>query len=239
MIDFHTHILPGIDDGSRDIDMTEKMLRMEQTIGVSHIFATPHFYGHRRSVESFLERRSKALDKVNELLKADNSLPRISVGAEVYYFTGIGRAAQLESLCIEGTNILLLELPFTQWHNDIAKDISELMDRRGLHIVLAHLERYEYFQKDRSVWDRIIDMPLTIQLNCEDFIDGGSLFRRNPRYKLSFDLLAAHDNIIIGSDCHNITDRAPNLSKARAAIEKKAGAKRLSQIDEYTEALLI
>lgn len=238
MIDFHTHILPGIDDGSKDIDMTEKMLRMEQTMGVSHIFATPHFYGHRRSVESFLERRSKALDKVNELLKADNSLPRISVGAEVYYFTGIGRAAQLESLCIEGTNILLLELPFTQWHNDIAKDISELMDRRGLHVILAHLERYEYFQKDRSVWDRIIDMPLTIQLNCEDFIDSGSLFKKNRRHKLCLDLLSTHDNIIIGSDCHNLTDRRPNLAEARAVIKKKAGAARLSIIDEYTNTLL-
>jgi len=239
MIDFHTHILPGIDDGSKDIDMTEKMLRMEQAMGVSHIFATPHFYGHRRSVESFLERRSKALDKVNELLKADDSLPRVSVGAEVYYFSGIGRAEQLESLCIEGTNILLLELPFAQWQSDIAKDISELTDRRGLHIILAHLERYEYFQKDRSVWDRIIDMPLTIQLNCEDFINNGSLFRKNRRHKLCLDLLASHDNIIIGSDCHNLTDRRPNLAEARAVIKKKAGAERLSQIDEYTEALLI
>jgi len=238
MIDFHTHILPGIDDGSRDIDMTEKMLRMEQAMGVSHIYATPHFYAHRRSVEYFLEKRSKAINKVNELLATDESLPRITAGAEVYYFTGIGRAGQLEDLCIEGTNILLLELPFAQWHSDIAKDIEEIIDRRGLRIVLAHLERYETFQKDRHTWNRIVDMPLTIQLNCEDFIDSGSLLRRNHRHKLSFDLLAEHDNIIIGSDCHNLTDRKPNLAEARGIIEKKAGAERLAQIDEYTGKLL-
>ena len=238
MIDFHTHILPGIDDGSRDIDMTEKMLRMEQSMGVSHIYATPHFYAHRRSIESFLERRNRALAKTRELLDKNLGLPDITAGAEVYYFNGIGRAKQLEDLCIEGTDILLLELPFAQWHSDIAKDISELMDRRGFRVVLAHVERYEAFQKDRRVWERLLDMPLTIQLNCEDFIDSGSLFRRNHRHKLSLDLLAEHDNVIIGSDCHNLTDRRPNLAEARVIIEKKAGTERLVQIDKYTKELL-
>lgn len=235
MIDFHTHILPGIDDGSRDIDMTEKMLRMEQSMGVSHIYATPHFYAHRRSIDSFLERRNRALEKTRELIAEDPGLPGITAGAEVYYFSGIGRAGQLESLCIEGTNLLLLELPFAQWHSDVAKDISELMDRRGLRIILAHLERYEAFQKDRYHWEQILEMPLTIQLNNEDFIDSGSLLRRNHRHKLSFELLASHDNIIIGSDCHNVTDRKPNMAEARVIIEKKAGAERLLQIDEYTK----
>ena len=237
MIDFHTHILPGIDDGSRDIDMTEKMLRMEQTMGVSHIYATPHFYAHRRSIEFFLERREGALTRTRELIAANPGLPQITAGAEVYYFSGIGRAKQLEDLCIEGTDILLLELPFAQWHSDIAKDISELMDRRGLRIILAHLERYEHFQKSRHVWDRLLGMPLTIQLNCEDIIDSGSIFRRNPMHKTCLELLSRHDNIIIGSDCHNLTDRKPNLADARGTLEKRYGAERLIQIDEYTDKL--
>jgi len=238
MIDFHTHILPGIDDGSRDIDMTEKMLRMEQAMGVSHIYATPHFYAHRRSVEYFLEKRSKAINKVNELLATDESLPRITAGAEVYYFTGIGRAGQLEDLCIEGTNILLLELPFAQWHSDIAKDVEEILDKRSLRIVLAHVERYEVFQKDRSTWNRIINMPLTIQLNGEDILDSGSIFRKNHRHKICFEVLNHYNNVIIGSDCHDLGNRKPNLDEARVVIRKKIGSERLSLIDEYTEKLL-
>lgn len=240
MIDFHTHILPGIDDGSRDIDMTEKMLRMEQSMGVSHIYATPHFYANRRSIDYFLQRRNRALDDVRKMIAAQTDgaeLPRITPGAEVYYFSGMGRAEQLSELCIEGTDLLLLELPFAQWYSDIEKDIKDIMDRRGLRIILAHLERYEAFQKDRYHWDQILEMPLTIQLNCEDIIDSGSLFRRNHRHKLSFDLFADHDNIIIGSDCHNLTDRKPNLAEAREIITKKAGAERLKQIDEYTREL--
>ena len=237
MLDFHTHILPGIDDGSRDIDMTEKMLRMEQSMGVSHIYATPHFYAHRRSIESFLERRDRALNKVRALPGYGDSLPAVTPGAEVYYFSGIGRAGQLESLCMEGTDILLLELPFAQWHSELAKDVSDLISRRGLRIVLAHVERYEAFQKERRVWERLLEMPLTIQLNCEDIIDAGSIFRRNPMHKTSMELLSRHDNVIIGSDCHNLTDRKPNLADARAAIEKRCGAERLAQIDEYTDRL--
>ena len=236
MIDFHTHILPGIDDGSKDIDMTEQMLRAEKDQGVSHIYATPHFYAHRRSIESFLERRDRALKKTRELIAEHPELPQVTAGAEVYYFSGMGRAGQLESLCIEDTNLLLLELPFAQWHSDIAKDISELMDRRGLRIILAHLERYEAFQKDKSAWNRIVQMPLTIQLNCEDFIDSGSLFRRNHRHKLSFDLLAEHDNCILGSDCHNMTDRKPNLAEAMAVIEKKLGEVKLEEIIDESKA---
>ena len=102
MIDFHTHILPGIDDGSRDIEMTAKMLEMEREQGVTYIYATPHFYAHRRSVQSFLDRREGALLQVRELLARHPELPEISAGAEVYYFTGMGRAEQLPELCIEG-----------------------------------------------------------------------------------------------------------------------------------------
>ena len=139
MLDFHTHILPGIDDGSRDIDMTEKMLRMEQSMGVSHIYATPHFSAHRRSIDSFLERREAALAKTRKLIAADPSLPRVTAGAEVYYFNGIGMAEQIERLCIENSNILLLELPFTQWHSDVIENIEHIIKRRGLSVVLAHL----------------------------------------------------------------------------------------------------
>ena len=238
MIDFHTHILPGIDDGSRDMDMTVRMLEEEQRQGVSHIYATPHFYAHRRSVDFFLQRREGALARVREMLAKRPQLPRITAGAEVYYFSGMGRAEQLGDLCIEGTDILLLEMPFDQWHSDALRDIEDILEKRRLRIVLAHAERYEPFQKDKRVWNEVLDMPLTIQLNCESFIEGGSFFRQSRSQKFCLGMLAEYDNIIIGSDCHDLKDRRPNLAEARAVIEKKAGAERLRQLDEYTEQLL-
>lgn len=237
MIDFHTHILPGIDDGSRDIDMTIAMLEAERAQGVSHIYATPHFYANRRSVSAFLERRAGALEKTMQVLASRPELPGITAGAEVYYFSGIGRAEQISSLCIEGTNILLLEMPFDQWHSDAIRDIEDLMNRMGLRIILAHVERYERFQKDKSTWNRIINMPLVLQMNSESFIETGSWLRPNHKHRLCLELLSDYEDCIIGTDCHNLTDRAPNLAEARKMIEKKAGAARLAHLDRYTEEL--
>ena len=237
--DFHTHVLPGIDDGSKDIEMTERMLQAEAEQGVSHVYATPHFYAHRRSVQQFLERRERSYDKVRHLLEKHPGLPEISVGAEVYYFNGMGRAEQLKDLCIQGTDILLLEMPFDQWHSEQLKDVKDIINRLGLRVVLAHVERYEGLQKHRGVWEEILSLPLTIQMNAGSFITGfGSGMHARHTAKFCFDMLAAHDNCIIGTDCHNLTDRAPNLAQARQIIEKKAGRGRLTQLDEYTEKLL-
>ena len=235
MVDFHTHVLPGIDDGSSDIAMTERMLERETQQGVTHVYATPHFYAHRRSVQSFLDRREGALAKVRELLARREDLPKISVGAEVYYFGGMGRAEQLPELCIEGTDLLLLEMPFTQWTSDMVKDVRDIRKKQGLRIILAHVERYEGLQKHRSAWEEILSMPVTIQMNSGSFIASG--FRKHTQ-KFCLSMLNDYEDCIIGTDCHNLTDRAPNITEARKVIEKKAGRVRLELLDRYTEKLL-
>lgn len=235
MTDFHTHVLPGIDDGSRDIEMTERMLEAEQAQGVSHICATPHFYAHRRSVQQFLERREGSLAKVRDLLERRPDLPRVTAGAEVYYFTGIGRAEAIKDLCLAGTDILLLEMPFGQWHSDQARDVRDILTKQHLRVVLAHVERYEQMQKDRTAWDEIMDMPVTLQMNSGSFIAHG--LRRHVQ-KFCLNTLENYNNCIIGTDCHNMSDRAPNMAEARKVIEKKAGRERLELLDRYTQKLL-
>ena len=64
IIDCHTHILPGIDDGSENIEMTKKLLELEMNNGVTDIVFTPHFYASRNSIGSFLDKREKSLEKV-------------------------------------------------------------------------------------------------------------------------------------------------------------------------------
>ena len=66
MIDFHTHVLPNIDDGSRSMDMSLAMLAEEYAQGVTEVVATPHFYAQDMSMEDFLERRDSALAKVKK-----------------------------------------------------------------------------------------------------------------------------------------------------------------------------
>ena len=64
MIDFHTHILPGIDDGSRNSEESIQMLNLEQEQGITKIVFTPHFYANRNSVERFLKRREASYERL-------------------------------------------------------------------------------------------------------------------------------------------------------------------------------
>ena len=78
-------------------------------------------------------------------------------------------------------------------------------------------------------------MPVTIQMNSGSFIASG--FRKHTQ-KFCLSMLNDYEDCIIGTDCHNLTDRAPNIAEARKVIEKKAGRVRLELLDRYTEKLL-
>ena len=240
MIDFHTHILPGIDDGSQDESMTREMLFEESRQGVVSVVATPHFYADQMSVDGFLKNRSAALDKTERIrLEAEKPVPEIIAGAEVYYFYGIGRAAEVSRLCINGTQVLLLEMPFEQWTDDVYKDVENLISRQKLTIVLAHIERYVRFQKKMDVWERIMELPLHMQINAGSFVNKGRFLRPDRKWKFCMDFLQKHPDILhMGSDCHNMTSRRPNLLKGREAVAARLGEKALERIDVSTAQLL-
>lgn len=232
MIDFHTHILPGIDDGSRDIRMTEALLKEEGRQGVDWIIATPHFYANYMSVEGFLEKREKALEQTRELsARSDEPLPRILAGAEVCYFPGIGQAKAVPRLCIEGTRTLLLEMPFEQWKEETYRDVRDLILKQGLSIALAHIERYPEFQRSKEIWDRILELPLATQINTGSFLRKDGLLFKDRKKKFCLGWLRERPDLLLGSDCHNTDTRKPNLAAGRAEIEKTFGADALARID--------
>ena len=69
MMDFHTHILPGIDDGSSSIEESVEMIKMLKVQGVREVLLTPHFYAYLSSVESFAKERASAMNKLSEAIK--------------------------------------------------------------------------------------------------------------------------------------------------------------------------
>ena len=243
MIDFHTHILPGIDDGSQDVDMTKAILLEEHKQGVGLIAATPHFYAHRMSVEGFLERRSKAMAQTQQICRSleqeqGGALPEIMTGAEVYYFSGVGKAQAIPRLCIGDSRCLLLELPFEQWGTDVLKDVSDLISRQKLCIILAHIERYIGFQKDRSVWDEIMELPVLAQINAGSFLRKNGILRPDKKKRFCMNFLGEPPGTLLGSDCHNMTDRPPNVESARKFIAGYFGDKALAYMDEVAEKIL-
>lgn len=237
MIDFHNHILPELDDGSGSVLESMALLEEEMAQGVKHVVFTPHFYAHHSSIDGFLKRRDISLEKLKEAVRVRDAhgklsdMLRVDVGAEVYYFSGIGRASMITRLCIQGREILLLEMPFCQWEKAMYEDIRYLIEKRSLTIILAHIERYYALQKDKSIWREVFELPLHGQINA------GSLVKWEKR-RLCLELLKRDHRIVLGSDCHNMHTRRPNLKAGRDVIEKKLGCARLDEMDALSERIL-
>ncbi|MBR4474063.1 MAG: capsular polysaccharide biosynthesis protein [Oscillospiraceae bacterium] len=228
MIDFHSHILPGIDDGSRDTAASLLMLNTLKNQGADTVCATSHFYATQRSVEHFLFYRQRAWQKLETALPSD--APRILLGAEVLYFPGISRMHELSKLCLEGTNILLLEMPFEPWTAHCTQEVRELARSGDVRILLAHIERYFYYQPI-SVWDEFLDLGILMQANAEFFLP----FRTRRK---ALKLLEDGYIHLLGSDAHNMSSRAPRLDEARSRILRSLGEDYLVYIDSLGSSLL-
>ena len=139
VLDFHAHVLPGVDHGSDSVETSLYQLSEAKKCGVKHIFATSHFYPSRHSVDSFISLRNEAFSRLSE--KLEEGHPKLHLGAEVLLCDGIDTMPGLSKLLIEGTSTLLLELPSADFSKSYG-DIVYSLVRGGVDVVLAHAERY-------------------------------------------------------------------------------------------------
>ena len=228
MIDWHSHILPGMDDGSRDVAESLALLKMLREQGVRTVVATPHFYANDESVESFLKRRKESYERLMEQVPQD--APEILLGAEVRYYPGIGRMEELGRLRIEGSKVLLLEMPMSKWTQYSVRELIELAGTRDVQLVMAHIERYMALQS-ASVWEQLLESGVLMQVNTEFFTQFGSKHKA-IRY------LESGRVQLLGSDCHNTKSRPPLFNKAEKLILKKLGEDFISQLNEFGYSVL-
>ena len=234
MIDFHSHILPGIDDGSRNVKMSLGMIDTLALQKVDTICATPHFYVTQRTPEHFLERRQEAYELLEPVLPKNS--PRILLGAEVLFFPGISRLEELPKLCLEGTDVLLLEMPFSTWQEYWIREVCDLASSGEFTILLAHIERY-YTQQPRKVWDKLLELGVLMQVNADFFLQPNSIFRFRGGNK-AIKMLKEHRIHLLGTDAHNLSSRPPIIAEARDVIRDELGQKALDRIDELGEELI-
>ena len=212
IIDFHTHILPGMDDGSSSAEESLAMLREEARQGVDLVMLTPHFYAEQNNVATFLQRRTKAWERLRPQLT--ETLPQLRLGAEVQYFEGICGAEDLSKLRLERTNLLLLEMPFCKWSERMIHDVLELHAQQEQQVILAHIERYLPFQA-KTVWQRLLDNGVLMQANA-------SFFQNWKTKHKAMTMLRQGKIQMLGSDCHNMRTRVPNLEKTYQIIGANA-----------------
>lgn len=228
MTDLHTHILPGVDDGAQTVEEALALLQVQAQQGVDTVALTPHFYGRRESVDSFLQRREAAWQQLLEATAGMQS-PRLILGAEVSWMPDMAQWPELEALCYQGTNVLLVELPMAPWTDSVFRALNRLESQRGVVPMIAHIDRYFHGQKKKDI-DRLLEMGYPVQISAE------ALFRFYTR-KRALDLLENYDSLLI-SDCHNLTDRKPNTERGMKIISKKLGNRAAKTIAELSNEIL-
>ena len=227
IIDLHSHILPHMDDGSQSLKTSIELIRRLTEQGIGTICATSHYYARHESIETFLQRRKEANFKLKAAMEYENDsiFPEIMLGAEVAYFSGIANIAQLNELCLSGTQTLLLELSYTQWTPQQVEDVASLSLDYGYQVILAHPERFSHMRNYWKDMERMVALPIALQINAD------SLLHWRSR-KVALELLNSTPRPLLASDCHNLTSRPPKLEKARLVVRKKLGADKLKLIDE-------
>jgi len=230
MIDFHSHILPNIDDGSRDVNESLELLRLSANQGIDTLVATPHFYVERDTVESFLIKRQKAYDTLIEHIKEED-LPHVECGAEVYFFNELSQLDNVESLAIGSSRYILIEMPFEIWTKRTYDSLYNLRVKKRLIPIIAHIERYFPVQRDMKKINALLDMDVLVQMN-------GSYINNWQTRRKALSLLKRDKVHILGSDCHNTENRKPNLKSAYDIIEKKLGINKIMEIDTVGKKIL-
>ncbi len=164
-IDFHTHILPNIDDGVLDFEQVEKMLEVYSQAGFSKIVCTPHIYNPY--VRTNIADIKDTFNKVNDI--ASNFNIECIIGSEYYYFNqsrivGIPIASKYQ----------LVELPTTLPPNGYIDKFNALI-KTGLRIILAHVERYPYLKAGSPDLNKLRDMGVYIQVNASSLANNKAI----------------------------------------------------------------
>ena len=241
MVDFHTHVLPGIDDGAESPEVSLGMLLESADQGVDTLVFTPHFYADEQDLISFLNDRADAVYQLKDALRlARKEKPeectrlagmRFFAGAEVYYFPSLSTCEEIRKLSFGKAKLLLVEPPVMRWTGSMIDEIENTGYNLGLTPVVAHLDRYMRMLGDFSLPELLEGRDILTQVNA-------SFFTRPETVETARGMLAGGAIDIIGSDCHNTDSRPQNIGYAAGVLRERGLASALDELTEYSNSLL-
>ena len=217
IIDIHTHVLPGIDDGAENWDMSMEMLKIEWDSGVRRVIATPHFLPWKSQISPNKIRRlcREAQEKFSEQY---GFKMRIYPGEELYYHSELlDDLRNGKAMTMNGTNFVLVEFGVMVQFGDLMYAVQKLQ-RAGYTFILAHYERYKALRDEGHI-EELLDRGVLLQSNLEA-LEGGifdpEVRRIKKHYKKGYISFAA-------SDMHDISSRPPIQSSSVNRLTKSLG----------------
>lgn len=233
LVDLHCHILPGVDDGAKDLPMALNMARAAVEQGISHILLTPHhmdgeYTNHKIDVLRKTSSFQKALD--------ESEIPLIVFPGQEVHLTGdLITALNDDDILFmdEGGKYLLLELP----HSGIPEYTEDMifeLQTRGITPVIAHPERNHGFQKDPDRLYDFVTRGCLTQLTCSSYL---GVFGDNVE-KLTAKIIRSGMGFAFSSDAHNFKGRRFLMREAFNKLEQRAGKDVAARFNDDARAIL-
>lgn len=208
MIDIHSHVLFGMDDGARDIDTSIDMCRDAYENGCDILVLTPHFVDYNNLPE-FVEERDRRIKVLSEILKEEGIPLKIVAGAEIFLNDRIFSVGSFDALTINKSRYILCEFPLGPFNtNHVTMWFDELLDR-GYIPILAHPERYVELHRNYELMDEILDRPILMQINLDSL---RGKYGSAPQ-DMAVDLIKRGFAHFIASDAHDPIYRHTRLTE--------------------------
>ena len=208
MIDIHTHILPGVDDGSKDLETSLAMIEQEIKDGVTDIVLTPHVQSS--VTKASREEHIKIYKELSDAVKEKNLNIKLHLGAEIMYHSHLN--PNYDDYKFGKENYILIE--FSTRVATPIEDICYDIIFQGFKVIVAHIERYAYLSIEDII--RIKQSGALIQTNASSILG-----QDKKVSKKVIKQLIKHQLIdIIATDTHSMNRRPPNLLEAKNYLKK-------------------
>lgn len=233
MIDFHTHILPNVDDGSKSINETITLLKEAKSAGFKSVILTSHYMDSY--YEANVQERMKLMDYIKSILKEHEIDIELILGNEIYISDNINELIKRKKACtINNTRYVLFELPFNVKPINLYEIIYDIL-QNGYIPILAHPERYNFVQQNPSIINELIEKGVLMQANYGSFI--GQYGEKAQIIVKKF----LKNNMIhfLGTDVHRKNTIYNKVPKILFEIEKFIGTEKLEQITKINPKLVL
>ena len=218
MIDIHTHILAGVDDGPSDIEISQLMIQCLANQNVGYIGLTPHYYHYEQPLEAFLSNRDAAVELIRPF--SDELGVVLLPGSETHLTDDLLNERDIKPLCIKGTRLLLTEMPFNCAFTK--KDLfllERFIGNNGIIPILAHVERYPPLMNSEKLIESLMEMGCLTQISISALSDG----KRSAQKRIKRFITNGYVHFI-GTDCHHMDYRAPEYARHISLFVKKLGS---------------
>lgn len=196
-VDMHSHFIPGIDDGAKTIEDSLALLSAMQELGYRKVITTPHIMadGYKNTPEII----KAGLEKVRQAVKQVNLQIEIEAAAEYYFDFDFEKKIKERSLLTFGSkNYVLWEVPFINPPDNMNQLIFD-MTTMGYTPVLAHVERYGFWQHNFEKYEELINRGVLLQMNINSITGHYSIpTRKAAQWLIDKDMIS-----FVGSDCHH------------------------------------